>query len=75
MNYIQGLQQSIKEKDAIAGEVIQEIDNFISFLQSSKFQGVDSRDGSANDWIRASEVIERIREMRSRLEHGKKLTQ
>lgn len=71
MNYIQQLQESVKEKDKKIDEVIEDMNNFISFLQSAKFQGVDSRDGSANDWIRTGEVIQRIREMRSQLEYTK----
>lgn len=44
-------------------EIKQEIEDFLVFLNSPKFIGVQS-DGSRKDWISTGDVIERMKNLR-----------
>ena len=56
MNHIKRLQQDNAEQLKQMADVCNELNEFISFLSSSKFQGTCPQDGSNNDWIRTGEV-------------------
>jgi len=58
MNHILKLQKENAELRAQLGKVNQEITDFLVYLQSGKFQGND------RDWICATEVVNRMRELR-----------
>lgn len=61
MNYIKQLETDKKELQDIIksnNEVLHEI---LSYLTSSKFQGVDVGDGSLNNYVNTNDIIDRIR--------------
>lgn len=64
MNYIKQLQaENQRLKDEIA-MIHDELLNFISFLHSDKFRGVQS-DGARKDWISTTDVINRLIEIKN----------
>lgn len=55
MNYIQSLQESNKVKSAALGEIENNINEFLKYLNSEKFIGVESN-GKRKDWISTDDV-------------------
>ena len=64
MNYIKALQAENSELKRQISEQNKEIDAFISFLHSEKFQGQES-DGGRKDWISTGDVLSFLRVLRS----------
>lgn len=55
MNYIQQLQEQNQAKSAALGEIENSINEFLKYLNSDKFIGVESN-GERKDWISISDV-------------------
>lgn len=64
MNYILSLKEKNETQYAQLKAIEQEINDFISFLHSDKFAGVDSQ-GNRKDWISTGDVLNRMMEIRS----------
>jgi hypothetical protein len=60
MNYIKSLQAENAKLKSDLEETRKKIDNFIVFLHSDKFTGVQS-DGSRKDWISTGDTINILR--------------
>jgi len=66
MNYIKQLQEKNKSLQSQIDSAQTEINDFISFLHSDKFAGVDSA-GERKDWISTADVLHKLMEIRSLL--------
>ena len=66
-NYIKTLQANQRELARQIRTANLELENFLKFLNSDKFRGVES-DGARKDWIATADVISWIRETRGILE-------
>jgi len=64
MNYIHKLQRDLAYERERADSLERQIRDFIVFLHSPKFTGVQS-DGSRKDWIATSDAVNWLREMPS----------
>jgi hypothetical protein len=62
MNYIKSLQAENTELKEKIGTVLNEIDAFIIFLNSSKFTGTEG--GERKDWIATGDVIRALNELK-----------
>ena len=60
MNYINKLREENKELKNQLSEIKEDLNTFLIYLNSSKFQGVE------NNWINSSEVVNWARELRQR---------
>lgn len=58
MNYIKQLQEENAAKEKQLAEIQENINCFLTYLNSPKFQGADK------NWICATEVVDKLREMR-----------
>ena len=65
-NYILGLQDENERLRKNSLKIQAEINEFIKFLHSPKFMGVET-DGSRKDWIATGDVINRLQEIRREL--------
>lgn len=63
MNYIKKLQDENSSLKSQIKETNREINDFIHFLNTDKFIGVQS-DGTRKDWISTGDVIERLKNIR-----------
>lgn len=63
MNYIQKLQEENKEKGQRLAKIQRELNDFLVFLHSPKFVGVES-DGGRKDWISTGDAINKLKEIR-----------
>lgn len=66
MNYIHQLKASIAERDAAIAAAQQEIQDFLRFLSSDKFTGLEN--GERKDWISTADVIHELQQLRSTLQ-------
>ena len=64
MNYIKTLQVENKALNSKLNQIENSIDDFTIFLNSPKFTGTQS-DGSRKDWISTTDVMNRLKELRS----------
>lgn len=69
-NFIQNLQSENTEKGQRLAKIQREINDFLVFLHSPKFVGVES-DGGRKDWIATGDVIARLNEIQSVVRGGK----
>lgn len=67
MNYIKVLQSKVAARDGAIEEAQQQITEFIAFLHSDKFTGVES-DGGRKDWIATGDVIHQLTNLREALQ-------
>lgn len=67
MNFIQRLKADIQTRDAALATGQLEIQEFLEFLHSEKFTGVDSN-GERKDWIATGDVVRWLQALRSTLE-------
>lgn len=67
MNHIAKLQERVDKLKADKAEALTQVDEFMSYLCSEKFQGVDSRDGDDKNWINSHEVYNTLLRIRSNL--------
>lgn len=65
VNYIQNLQQLTQLQEQRLKEIREEIQEFIVFLHSDKFAGVDSA-GERKDWISTADVLHKLIEIRNK---------
>lgn len=68
MNYIKSLQAENAELKNRVKKLDEEITQFIVFLNSPKFTGIEQNGtgaGDRKDWIATGDVIMRLREMRN----------
>lgn len=63
MNYIHNLQAQNSALREQLAEKNEKINDFISFLHSDKFKGVES-DGSRKDWISTADVLNFLMQIR-----------
>jgi len=66
MNYIKRLEADVQNRDARIEAAMVEITDFIHFLYSEKFRGVES-DGSRKDWIATGDVLHQLQNLRDAL--------
>lgn len=66
MNFIQRLKTEVEHRDAAIQAAQQEVTDFLAFLHSEKFTGVDT-DGSRKDWIATGDVVAWLQGLRSTL--------
>ena len=67
MNYIHQLKLDIQTRDAAIATAQLELQEFLEFLASDKFTGVDST-GERKDWIATGDVVRWVQALRSTLE-------
>lgn len=67
MNYIARLKMEAVNRDMAIETAQNEITEFMAFLNSPKFTGVES-DGGRKDWIATGDVMARLMELRSTLQ-------
>ncbi len=60
MNYIQQLKADKKELQEIIKTKNEVLHELLQYLTSPKFQGIDTRDGTLNNYVNTNDVISRI---------------
>lgn len=71
MNYIKQLQAANDAQKQTLTNLEIEINDFLRFLQSDKFTGVES-DGGRKDWISTGDVIHQLMNFRSTIQDSRK---
>ena len=67
MNFIHRLKADLATRDEAVNAAQQQIQDFLQFLGTEKFLGVDS-DGQRKDWISTRDVVTMLQDLRSTLE-------
>jgi len=62
MNYIQSLQGQVEELKSQLAAKNEKLNNFVCFLNTDKFVGVDSK-GERKDWIVVGDVLNIVRDI------------
>ena len=62
MNYIKQLEQDKQRMQAEIDKMDGILHEMHTYISSAKFQGVDHRDGSLNNYVNTNDILDRIRQ-------------
>ena len=70
MNYIKRLERENKELKRRLEKIENQYYDVAKYLLSDKFQGIDSRDGSLNNWVSVPDILYRLEGIHSTAING-----